>query len=226
MEEAETGLAAQKETPWNDRLGPMGRTRKHGKGGSMYRIAAAVLLLVFYAIYYGKLISQKKSGVQTNQIKNQKRGAERTIGMLMSLATVLVLAAEVAAIALNVTGLPAYARTGGLIVAALGDAVFFVSVATMGSSWRAGVSETEKTQLVTHGIYIVSRNPAFLAFDLVYIGTLLMFFSWWLLLFTVFAVVMFHLQVVRVEEPFLMTAFGAEYRSYHSKVCRYLGRKA
>ncbi len=39
--------------------------------------------------------------------------------------------------------------------------------------WRAGVSEKEKTELVTAGIYRWSRNPAFLGFDLLYIGFLL-----------------------------------------------------
>ena len=39
--------------------------------------------------------------------------------------------------------------------------------------WRAGIPETDKTELVTEGIYQISRNPAFLGFDLLYIGILL-----------------------------------------------------
>lgn len=41
---------------------------------------------------------------------------------------------------------------------------------------RKGI-KTDQTELVTNGIYRFSRNPAFLGFDLVYIGILLMFFS-------------------------------------------------
>ncbi len=33
---------------------------------------------------------------------------------------------------------------------------------TMKNNWRAGVSHTDKTELVTDGIYQISRNPAFL----------------------------------------------------------------
>ena len=33
-----------------------------------------------------------------------------------------------------------------------------ISVVTMRDSWRAGVSEKEKTKLVTNGIYQISRN--------------------------------------------------------------------
>lgn len=42
---------------------------------------------------------------------------------------------------------------------------------------------------------------------------------------TVFAVLLFHLQIVNVEEEFLKEAFGAEYLQYNKKVCRYFGRR-
>ena len=89
----------------------------------------------------------------------------------------------------------------------------------------AGVQKEEKTNLVTTGIYSISRNPAFLGFDLMYIGILFSFFNWFLCFATGFAVVFFHLQIVNVEEDFLIKAFGNEYLQYKSKVCRYLGRK-
>ena len=43
----------------------------------------------------------------------------------------------------------------------------------MKDSWRAGVSYEEKTDLITSGIYQISCNPAFLGFDLVYVGIVL-----------------------------------------------------
>lgn len=43
----------------------------------------------------------------------------------------------------------------------------------MRDSWRAGISETDKTELVTGGIYQFSCNPAFFEFNLLYIGILL-----------------------------------------------------
>lgn len=95
----------------------------------------------------------------------------------------------------------------------------------MKDSWRAGVSETDKTELVTDGIYQISRNPAFLGFDLVYVGVLLMFFNWILLIVSAFAIFMFHLQIVYVEEVFLVGTFGDEYIRYKKNVHRYLGRK-
>lgn len=89
---------------------------------------------------------------------------------------------------------------------------------------RKGI-KTDQTELMTNGIYRFSRNPAFLGFDLVYIGILLMFFHWILLAASVFVGVMLHLQIVYVEEGFLKEVFGEEYLEYQKKVCRYLGRK-
>ena len=120
---------------------------------------------------------------------------------------------------------PVSVRIFGAILSVAGTAIFIIAVWTMRDSWRAGVSKTDKTELVTNGIYQISRNPAFLGFDLLYIGTLLMFFYWILCFLTVFAVIMYHLQIVNVEEDFLFATFGNEYLQYKKKVCRYIGRK-
>ena len=100
-----------------------------------------------------------------------------------------------------------------------------LSVLQMKDNWRAGVSKEENTNLVTNGIYAISRNPAFLGFDLMYIGILLSFFNWYLCFATSFALVFFHLQIVNVEEVFLLERFGDDYLKYKKKVCRYIGRK-
>ena len=52
-----------------------------------------------------------------------------------------------------------------------------------------------------------------------------MFFNWFLCFATSFVIIFFHLQIVNVEEDFLIEAFGEEYLKYRTKVCRYLGRK-
>lgn len=95
----------------------------------------------------------------------------------------------------------------------------------MRDSWRACVSKTDKTDLVTSGIYRFSRNPAFLGFDLVYLGILLMFFNLPLYIISLLAIIILHLQIVNVEEDFLIETFGEEYLNYKKNVCRYFGRR-
>lgn len=190
-----------------------------------FQIIAITILLVFYGCYFSKMIIQHNKGIQTNQIGKGKTGLVRVIELTMKVITIVVPLVEVASICLNTTPLALEIRIIGIALAIAGDIVFVISVITMKDSWRAGVSKTDKTQLVTNGIYQISRNPAFLGFDLVYIGILLMFFNWILLAVSVLAIIMLHLQIVNVEEDFLVSAFGDEYLEYRKKVRRYLGRK-
>ena len=78
--------------------------------------------------------------------------------------------------------------------------------------------------MVTNGIYAFSRNPAFLGFDLMYFGVFLMYCNPLTGVFTAYAVMMLHLQILQ-EETYLTATFGAPYQDYRKKVSRYLGRK-
>lgn len=191
----------------------------------IFQITALLILLVFYGCYFIKMISQKKKGIQTDQIGKGKVGFIKCIEITMKIATYLVPAVEVVSIILNMSSLHISLRMIGIGTGIAGTVVFVISVLTMRDSWRAGVSKTDKTELVTGGIYQISRNPAFLGFDLVYIGILLMFFNWVLFIVSIFAMIMFHLQIVNVEEDFLLVTFGEQYIEYKNKVNRYLGRK-
>lgn len=191
----------------------------------IFRVLGTVILLMFYGCYFGKMISQRKKGIETDQIGKGKAGRVKFIELTMKLATYLVPIAEVVSIALNTSPLPQGVRIAGVCVGFAGVFVFILSVVTMRDSWRAGVSEKDRTELVTEGIYTISRNPAFLGFDLVYIGLAMMFFNWVLFICSLFAAVMFHIQIVNVEEKFLINAFGDEYARYKGSVNRYLGRR-
>ncbi len=191
----------------------------------IFQIIAFLVLAVFYGCYFAKMISQQKKGIQTDQIGKGKAGFAKIIEVIMKIATILVPVVEVISIVVETNCLPIELRAAGAVIAICGVIVFILSVCTMRDSWRAGVSETDKTELVTGGIYQISRNPAFLGFDLVYIGILLMFFNWLLFVVSVFAALMLHLQIINVEEEFLVLAFGESYLEYKKKVCRYLGRR-
>lgn len=146
------------------------------------------------------------------------------IELIMKTATYLVVVAEVISILVVQTGLPVIVVIMGAILGMAGDIIFAVAVVTMRDSWRAGIAEEDSREIITSGIYKISRNPAFLGFDCVYLGILLMFFNWILLFFSLFAAVMLHLQILQ-EETYLPAAFGEDYIKYKKRVCRYLGRK-
>lgn len=190
-----------------------------------FKIAALVILAVFYGCYFAKMLEQRRKGIQTDQMGRGKTGAVQGIEYALKAASILTVAAETVSIALGTSALPLWARLLGTAFGVTGVAVFIAAVITMRDSWRAGVPEADRTELVTDGIFAYSRNPAFLGFDLVYIGIVLMFFNWGLFLISAFAAGMLHLQIVHVEEDFLLTAFGDEYLAYRKTVNRYIGRK-
>lgn len=190
-----------------------------------FQVAGIAIMLVFYGCYFIKMISQHKKGIKTDQIGKGKVGFVKFVEITMKIVTYLVPAVEIVSIILNTSFFAVPVRIVGVLVAVVGVVVFIISVLTMRDSWRAGVSKTDKTELVTKGIYKISRNPAFLGFDLMYLGILLMFFNLVLFEVSLFAMLMFHLQIVNVEEEFLLEAFGDEYLRYKKKVCRYIGRK-
>ncbi|MBQ8001466.1 MAG: isoprenylcysteine carboxylmethyltransferase family protein [Ruminococcus sp.] len=188
-------------------------------------MTAIIILLIFYGCYFGKLFSQKKKGIQTDQLGKGKTGFVKFIEVTLKIITIIVPVAEVAGILSDTSALPPALRYIGVVIALIGDGVFICSVLTMRDNWRAGVAENDKTELVTKGIYRISRNPAFLGFNLVYLGILLMFFNLVLFFISLLASLMIHLQIVNVEEDFLVSEFGEDYINYKKKVCRYLGRK-
>ncbi|GEM_PF-186736 len=190
-----------------------------------FQMMAVFILLAFYGCYFLKMISQRRKGIKTDQIGKGKIGFTKVIEITMKIVTYIVPFIEVISIAMNKTAFAAPVRGIGACIAVIGVGVFIISVLTMQDSWRAGVSNTDRTELVTKGIYQISRNPAFLGFDLVYIGMICMFFNWPLLFVSIWAMVMFHLQIRNVEEVFLLEAFGEAYLNYKNKVCRYIGRK-
>ena len=190
-----------------------------------YRILAIAILLAFYGCYFGKALSQRKKGIATDQMGKGKTGFVKAVEVTMKAASIAVPAVELVSIFLGTTALPDGVRLLGAFAGFAGVGVFAASIVAMKDNWRAGVPKAGQTQLVTDGIYRISRNPAFLGFDLVYLGLALMFFNWVLFEVSLFAGIMFHLQIVNVEEEFLLSAFGGEYQAYRQRVCRYIGRK-
>ena len=189
-----------------------------------YRLMALFVLAVFYGIYLVKQWMQKRRGIRTMQIGRRKDARTHTVEMLMGIATVGIIPAQLLSIGFGWSHLPASDRFTGFCVGMLGDLIFLLSVICMKDSWRAGIPDGDRTELVTGGIYRYSRNPAFLGFDLMYIGVFLMYCNLLTGMFTVFATVMLHLQILQ-EERYLTAAFGAEYLDYRHQVLRYLGRR-
>ena len=189
-----------------------------------YHIPALLVLAVFYGIYLIKQWRQKRRNIRTMQIGRRKETEYHTVETLMGVATVGIIPAQLMSVVFDWSHLPANARFTGFCIGILGNLIFLLSVLCMKDSWRAGIPDKDRTELVTNGIYAFSRNPAFLGFDLMYLGVFLMYCNLLTGVFTAFAILMLHLQILQ-EEKYLEAAFGEPYLIYKQQVFRYLGRK-
>ncbi len=189
-----------------------------------YFALALTVLALFYTVYFAKMLIQHKHGIKTRQIGRRKEKDIHTVELLMGIATLAAPAAQLLSIAFGWSCMPSGARFTGFLIGMLGDIIFLISVVCMKDSWRAGIPDKDKTELVTNGIYKFSRNPAFLGFDFMYAGVLLMYFNPLTAVFSLFAAVTLHLQILQ-EEKYLTSVFGSSYTAYKSRVFRYLGRK-
>ena len=189
-----------------------------------YFALALVVLVLFYTVYFVKMLIQHKHGIKTRQIGRRKEKDIHMVELLMSIATLAAPAAQLISIAFGWSCMPSGARFTGFLIGMLGDIIFLISVVCMKDSWRAGIPDKDKTELVTNSIYKFSRNPAFLGFDFMYAGVLLMYFNPLTAVFSLFAAITLHLQILQ-EEKYLTSVFGSSYTAYKSRVFRYLGRR-
>ena len=189
-----------------------------------YKILALLIIVLFYSIYFGKMIIQKRQGIKTRQLGKGKNQHVRAVEILLSIATLVIVPIQLISIILDLTVLNDNIRFIGFLVGILGDILFLISITTMKNSWRAGIPSEDNTEFVSNGIYKISRNPAFVGFDLMYIGICLLFCNVLTMIFSLFAIIMLHFQILQ-EEKYLEKTFGDKYITYKNKVFRYIGRR-
>ena len=190
----------------------------------IYKIFALLIIILFYSIYFGKMIIQKRQGIKTRQLGKGKNQHVRAVEILLSIATLVIVPIQLISIILDLTILNDNIRFIGFLVGILGDILFLISIITMKNSWRAGIPSEDNTEFVSNGIYKISRNPAFVGFDLMYIGICLLYCNVLTIIFSLFAIVMLHFQILQ-EEKYLEKTFGEKYITYKYKVFRYIGRR-
>ena len=96
----------------------------------------------------------------------------------------------------------------------------WVAQSQMANSWRIGIDENNKTELVTNGLFSVSRNPIFLGVMIANIGLLLIIPNAFTLLIVSLSTISINTQI-RLEEEFLKRSHGEEYKNYLTKVRRW-----
>jgi protein-S-isoprenylcysteine O-methyltransferase Ste14 len=142
--------------------------------------------------------------------------AAPAVAVLASILQLLDVAAPVAVLH------SPWIQIGGIVVAIVGIFATVYAQLDMGDSWRIGVDPGETTTLVRTGVFGWVRNPIFTAmitfgFGIALVTPNLVALAGFLLL-----VATIELQVRIVEEPYLLTVHGDDYRSYLTNVGRFM----
>jgi protein-S-isoprenylcysteine O-methyltransferase Ste14 len=113
------------------------------------------------------------------------------------------------------------ASGAGVLCCLAGLILLFLSLVSFGKSFRIGIDKDSPDNLVTTGVFAVSRNPIYVAFWFVLLGEFLLFPNLIPLVYLIAATWLFHRQVLR-EEDFMQRHYGKQYADYRRRVRRYL----
>ena len=190
--------------------------------------AALVLFAVYLGIGFGlrTWVQVRRTGdTGFRGISGRAGSAEWWAGVLFVVALVTGVLGPVVALA-GVEAVPALTspmvQWAGVVVAVLGIVGTFMTQMEMGTNWRIGVDESERTNLVRSGPFGVVRNPIFTAMAVTGLGLALMVPNVVSLLGVVLLAVALELQVRVVEEPYLRRLHGDTYRAYAAHVGRFV----
>lgn len=190
---------------------------------SHIQIAGIIILVIFYGVYFFKTISQRRSGIQNQPDKGSRNFStahnERTLNRtILSIAVIQLCSLFIDDPNMVIGSTNTTVQLVGLSIAVLSAIIFFIAITAIGNNWR--IKNDDQMELVTNGIYRLSRNPAFLGLDLLYIGITTAFPNWILLIVSCMGIVMMHFQTIE-EERHLSAIFGDSYASYKKQTPRY-----
>jgi len=187
-------------------------------------VSALLLLVLFYAVAFGLRTWQHMHATGSTGF----RGVSGRPGSLEWLGGVLFAVGIFLSLAAGIGEALGWLRplwqpcSWGAAVIVIGIAMTYAAQVSMGSSWRIGVREDERTQLVVEGAFALVRNPIFSCMLVTAGGFLLLlpnplsvasFLCLWMAV---------EIQVRFVEEPYLLRTHGQRYRDYMAKVGRFI----
>ena len=97
----------------------------------------------------------------------------------------------------------------------------WVAQTQMGNSWRIGIDEQRKMELITTGMFSISRNPIFLGMKVNLLAFFLVIPNAVTLTVVVTGFALIDIQV-RLEEQHLLNLNDDSYQNYYKKVRRWL----
>lgn len=189
-------------------------------------VTALILYLAWAFLAFGwRTIDQRRrTGDSGLRLHARPNTAQWWAKIGFAIAILVGIAAPIAAVAGldNITALNnTWLHITGIAVTIIGVLLTVAAQYSMGESWRIGVDPEEHTELVTVGAFRLVRNPIFTAMLITATGLTMVIPNIISILGMVSLFAALEVQVRLVEEPYLRTVQGDEYRSYAQSAGRF-----
>ncbi len=130
---------------------------------TIHHILALAAVTLFYAAYLQRQFALRRRGIRTDRLgKGQKERKTRIVEVVLLVVSFSMPVAQYGSILTDwgCVAAPEWLGWTGVAVAFGGVVFFLLAVVAMRDNWRAGIDASQKTELVTRGVYRISRNPA------------------------------------------------------------------
>jgi protein-S-isoprenylcysteine O-methyltransferase Ste14 len=189
------------------------------------------LFLVYILLWKIKQIQQRSlTGIDPQVMQKSTTNVQRFMGQFTNALTVYA-AIIILIHAANLQWGSLFSRyetisfmgidIAGFVIGLIGLSFCLYAQIKMGTSWRVGIDEKVKTQLITTGLYSLIRNPTYLGLFLLNLGVWLIWPTWTIFLLNVLFFLFLEIQV-RCEEDYLSSTHGEQYSDYKNRTKRYL----
>jgi protein-S-isoprenylcysteine O-methyltransferase Ste14 len=194
-------------------------------------IFVVVLFLLYMLLWKIKQIQQRSlTGIDPQVMQKSTSNVQQFMGRFSNILTVYA-AIIILVHSSNFQFGSMFSRYGvfssveidvsGFVIGLIGLSFCLYAQVKMGTSWRVGIDEKVKTQLVTTGLYQFIRNPTYLGLFLLNIGVWLIWPTWTIFLLNILFFIFLEVQV-RCEEDYLFSIHGEQYSGYKNRTKRYL----
>jgi protein-S-isoprenylcysteine O-methyltransferase Ste14 len=199
---------------------------------SFFDYFQCITLVIFLMVFIGRTLWLRQKGTKVFALGSGKKGFSALLEKsFFVFFPIWLIEVGIHSMHLNIQFLPDVltapilnhwiVQIVGAVAIFLGLLIFCLALISFKSSWRVGIDTTAPGDLITTGVFSVSRNPIFFAMDLYFLGTFLIYSNLFFLLSFVCMVFGFEFQI-RQEEAFLTQRYGAQYKTYMAQVGRYI----
>jgi len=169
-----------------------------------------------------------KNIVLSKKLKGSIRGKnkEASLSIVLFIVTIIIAISSILSEYLNELFIPIpvlsnnYIIFIGISLLPCNLLISFLALSQMRDSWRVGIKEDDKTELINIGIFKITRNPYFLSYIVLFLAYILLVANILIIISSLIAILSIHRMIMK-EEKYLEALHGEKYLDYKKSVPRY-----